>query len=132
MTLAGGLDRRHTSIREFVDQFSLSPEARTAISDELPTPALAEERFRFDFDEFNNQVGYRSLELDNGALVMAQSSEFDQVFHQEVLNAKEQPGANSENRSSGISANISRPLCRPNLWQDMSIRTTFPGFLRCR
>jgi hypothetical protein len=55
----------------------------------LPTPAVAEERFRFDFDEFNKQVGYRSLELDNGALVMAQSAEFDQVFHQEVLNAKE-------------------------------------------
>ena len=46
-------------------------------TEQLPAPAVAEERFRFDFDQFNSQVGYRSLELDNGALVMAQSSEFD-------------------------------------------------------
>jgi len=85
VTLAGGLKGKNTSIREFEDQFGLSVAAKDAINTELRSPASADERFRFDFDEFNKQVGYRSLELDNGALMMAQSAEFDHIFHQEVL-----------------------------------------------
>jgi hypothetical protein len=85
VTLAAGLNGKNTSIRQFEDQFGLSSTARDAIKRELRSPASADDRFRFDFDEFNNQVGYRSIELDNGALMMAQSAEFDDVFHQEVI-----------------------------------------------
>jgi hypothetical protein len=88
VTLAGGLKGKSTSISEFEERFGLSKAARDAINGELKTPALAEEHFRFDLDEFNNQVGYRSLELDNGAMMIAQSAEFDDVFHQEILDKK--------------------------------------------
>ena len=85
VTLAGSLRGRNISIREFEEQFDLSDDAKEAINSELRSPDLAQEKFRFDFEEFNEQVGYRSLELDNGALMMAQSVEFNEVFHQEIL-----------------------------------------------
>ena len=88
VTLAGALKGRNTSISEFEGRFLLSDAAREAINNELRTPGVAEERFRFDFEEFNNQVGHRCLELDNGALMTAPSADFDRVFHQEVLDKK--------------------------------------------
>jgi hypothetical protein len=89
VTLARALRGRNTSITEFEAHFGLSDEAREAINREVKPPALVEQRFRFDPEEFDEQVGYRYLELDNGALMTAQSAEFDQVFHQEVLDEEE-------------------------------------------
>lgn len=85
VTLAGNLGGQRTSIQEFADRFGLSKPARDAIQRELKNPRLADERFRFDANEFQSQVGYRSIELDNGAVLTSQSSEFDEVFQQEVL-----------------------------------------------
>jgi hypothetical protein len=44
---------------------------------------MAQEFFRFDLTEFKTLIAYKSVELSNGALLTAQSSEFDKVFHQE-------------------------------------------------
>jgi hypothetical protein len=90
VTLAGSLRNRQTSIADFEEQFGLSPEARTAIERELRNPALTQERFRFDPDEFKNQVGFRSVQLDNGALMTAESGEFDDVFEKEVVDERTQ------------------------------------------
>jgi hypothetical protein len=90
VTLAGSLKGKKTSIREFMERFGLSLAAVSAIGSELKTPNLAEERFQFDLNEFNSQVGYRSVELDNGGMLTAQTAEFDKVFHREVLNEKKQ------------------------------------------
>ena len=89
VTLAKNLRGKNTSIRAFQDRFELSDAARTAINSELRSPNLVDEAFQFDADEFNDQVGYRTLELDNGALMTAQSGTFDQIFHEEVLNPEE-------------------------------------------
>lgn len=88
VTLAGSLRGKRTSITEFEQRYTLSAEARAAIRKELKSPRLADERFQFDGDEFDALVGYRSIELDNGAMMTAQSSEFDQVFHPEVIDER--------------------------------------------
>lgn len=88
VTLAKSLRGRQTSINEFMAQFGLSPEAQSAVLGVLPDPAIAEERFRFDPDEFRNQVAFRSVQLDNGGLLTAESSEFEEVFTREVINAR--------------------------------------------
>jgi hypothetical protein len=88
-TLAKNLRGRNTSIQQFQDRFELSEAARDAINSELRSSSLVEEVFQFDLDEFNEQVGYRTLELDNGALMTAESGDFNQIFHQEVLNPEE-------------------------------------------
>jgi hypothetical protein len=90
VTLAGTLKGKKTSIREFMERFGLSEAATEAIRSELKAPNLAEERFQFDLDEFKNQVGYRSVELDNGGMLTAQTAEFDKVFHREILDDKKQ------------------------------------------
>lgn len=85
-TLAGGLKGQRTSIDEFSERFSLSPASKEAIRGELRSPTLATERFQFDWNEFNALIGYRSVELDNGGMMTAPSSDFDKVFHQEIIN----------------------------------------------
>jgi hypothetical protein len=90
VTLAGSLKGRSISIQDFEQQFGLSPAARQAIDKELSMPGLATENFQFDFDEFSTQVGYRSVELNNGGVLTAQSSDFDNVFHREVVDPKAQ------------------------------------------
>ena len=86
VTLAGSLRKQNMNVVEFGDRFNLSSEAMTAIRNELKTQGAAVERFQFDAQEFNSEIGYRSIELSNGGILTAQSSEFDSVFHQEFVN----------------------------------------------
>ena len=88
VTLSKSMKSRQTSISEFMDQFGLSPEAQSAVLNGLRDPAVAEERFRFDQDEFRSQVAFRSVQLDNGGLLTAESAEFDDVFTREVINPR--------------------------------------------
>jgi hypothetical protein len=44
---------------------------------------VAEEQFRFDMDEFKSHIGYRSVELNNGGMLTAETDEFENVFHKE-------------------------------------------------
>jgi hypothetical protein len=85
VTLAGGLKGRRISINDFSKQFELSEAARQAIADEIKQPDILAERFQFDATEFAEQVPYRSVELDSGALLTAQSSDFDKVFERQVV-----------------------------------------------
>ena len=84
-TLASGLAGQKLSINTFGDQFNLSRHAREAITNELRTLRAAQELFEFDIREFRNLIAYKSVELDNGALLTAESSEFDDVFHKRFL-----------------------------------------------
>jgi hypothetical protein len=88
VTLAGALQGKPTSIRDFEKHFGLSNSAIQLIETELKTPGLAEERFQFDHDEFKSHVAYRSLELNNGAMLTAPSSDFDKVFRREPIDGK--------------------------------------------
>ncbi len=85
VTLARSLKGKKLSIKEFVEKFGLSDEARAMIFHEVPIPGVIEERFEFDLKEFKAQVAYRSVELNSGATLTAQSSEFDKVFSRENL-----------------------------------------------
>lgn len=88
VTLAKSIRGRQTSIKEFMEQFGLSPEAQNAVLGVIRDPEVAEERFRFDVDEFRNQVAFRSVQLNNGGLLTAESTEFDEVFSREIINPK--------------------------------------------
>jgi hypothetical protein len=85
VTLARSLRNKRISIRDFEDQFGLSNEAREVIESQFPNTDIAEEKFKFDFDEFNGEVAYRSVQLNNGGLLTAQSGEFDDVFQREIV-----------------------------------------------
>lgn len=46
---------------------------------QLRDPALAAERFLFNWTEFSTQIAYLSVELDNGTIVTAEASQFNDV-----------------------------------------------------
>jgi hypothetical protein len=84
VTLAGGQAGRRTSAREFVQRLGMSGDASTAILSEIK-PQLADENFQFSADEFKKHVVYRSVELDNGGIMTAETEGFDRIFTSEVV-----------------------------------------------
>lgn len=87
-TLAASLTRRRLSIRDFADQFNLPASARAAIVTEFKNLKVFDEKFQFDPDEFARLVAYRSVKLDSGGLLTAESADFDKVFHREPLDGQ--------------------------------------------
>ncbi|MBW4092461.1 MAG: hypothetical protein HIU82_15340 [Proteobacteria bacterium] len=84
-TLANGLGGQRLSIDSFAQQFNLTRAAKDAVVRELKNPRSAQETFEFDLTEFRNLIAYKSVELSNGALLTAESSEFDDVFQKRVV-----------------------------------------------
>lgn len=82
--LAPALAGKATSIEKFCGRFGLSEEAQQAIRDQLPNDAVFQERFRFDSNEFSSHIAVRSVELSNGAILMAPSANFEAVFEKTV------------------------------------------------
>lgn len=83
--LANGLAGKPITINTFAGQFNLSDAAKTALVTSLKNPKTANEQFILDISEFRNYVAYRSVQLDNGALLTAESSGFDDVFERQNL-----------------------------------------------
>lgn len=87
--LAGGLAGQRISINSLASQFNLSQAARNAIAAELKSPRVSQEVFQLDISEYQKIIAYKSVELDNGALLTAQVSAFDNVFQQETTDGPE-------------------------------------------
>jgi hypothetical protein len=87
--LVGGLAGQRTSIDSLAAQFNLSPAARAAIAVELKSPRVGQEMFQVDISEYRKIIAYKSVELNNGALLTAQVSDFDKVFQQEANDGPE-------------------------------------------
>lgn len=85
-SLVGGQDGRRQSVNQLVDRLGLSDPAKTVLKSQFAREELLDETFQFDNEEFRRFVLYRGVELDNGALLMAEDSRFNQVFErQEVV-----------------------------------------------
>ena len=84
--LSSGLGGQKLSINQIAARFSLSEPAQAAAHKGVGSaPALAKEIFSFDADEFKAIVAFKSVELDNGATLTAESDRFDTVFHKEQI-----------------------------------------------
>jgi len=83
--LLRGLDGRSVSARQVLNQFALSQRATELIEQQFPRPDLMSEVFVFERDEFERHVTYRAVELDNGGLLLAEDSRFEQVFAEEMI-----------------------------------------------
>ncbi|MEX2167669.1 MAG: hypothetical protein WD851_00035 [Pirellulales bacterium] len=80
-----GKTRSATAI---IKRLGLSDQAAEAITDAYARPELMSESFRFEADEFERHALYRAVELDTGALLLAEDARFDDVFHTELLVAE--------------------------------------------
>jgi len=86
--LMRGQNGRTSSTRAILHRLGLSEQATAAVERAFPRPELLNENFRFDAIEFSRHLLYRTVELDNGAVLMADDSNFDSVFQTERLIAE--------------------------------------------
>lgn len=83
--LAKNLDGKNLSINDFVEQLHLSDSSKELVFKQLKNLAIADEKFTFDVKEFRSHISYRSLEIDNGAIISAPMETFDDCFQETKL-----------------------------------------------
>jgi hypothetical protein len=83
--LAANLNGKIISGSSFAEKFHLSAEATDSLRHSLKSDKLFNEQFKFTSDEFAQHVAFRSVELDNGALMTAEATSFNDVFTQQAL-----------------------------------------------
>ena len=81
-------DGRTRSARAFLERLGLSDEGMNAVVRAFARPELIDESFRFEADEFSKHISYRMVELNNGAMLMAEDARFDEVFQYEPVVAE--------------------------------------------
>jgi hypothetical protein len=69
------------SISDFCDHFALSEAARQTIKGSLTKPSLFSKKFMFDAAQFKMAAPFRTVEMDNGAILTAPNDEFESIFH---------------------------------------------------
>lgn len=79
--LAGNLPNRALTIADFCDHFHFSKETKQLVLSQVK-PQLANERFRFDAQEFARHLAYKRVELNNGAVLTAPADRFGQIFRE--------------------------------------------------
>lgn len=80
-SLAKGIfSGKQVSINSFCDHFGFSKPTRETIVNQLSKPSLAGKLFVFQPNEFADKLPYRTVEMDNGAMLTAPSDEFNKVF----------------------------------------------------
>jgi hypothetical protein len=98
VTLATGLQGQRISINDFGQRLQLSTQARDAIAREVQGVNTVNEKFQFDHAEFVRQVAYRTIELDSGALLTAESGAFERVFQRQQTAAAGQERFTTEGK----------------------------------
>jgi len=83
VTLAKALKGRKSTILGFEAMMNLSQAAQSAINEHATE--FLNDQFQLDWKEFSDYLAYRSIELDNGGMLTAESSKFDDVFQREPL-----------------------------------------------
>jgi len=72
-----------TSINEFCNHFGFSESTKNTIVAQLPKQSLADKTFSFDPSVFKERLPYRTVEIENGAILTAPSADFAEVFQVE-------------------------------------------------
>jgi hypothetical protein len=88
-TLASGLGKETISVEEFCNRYGFTQDAKAAVVKQLDRADLAADNFQFDPAEFTKQLPYRTVELDNGAMLTAEAASFDNVFDHKVVEGGE-------------------------------------------
>lgn len=76
------------SAQQIFSRLGLSTQAVDAMSHAYPRGELLSDRFAFDLDEFNRHISFRTVELDNGAILTADDARFDEVFRHDRVAAE--------------------------------------------
>lgn len=83
--LARSLNGQMMSMDNFGERFGLSEKTREALSTTLKDPKLSFTQFRFSSEEFGRHIRYRSLQINNGAVLTAPVDKFDDCFERKEV-----------------------------------------------
>ncbi len=81
--LLSAANGRRLSPETVCTNMNLSEAAREALREAMPRTELFSEMFEFSSEEYSRHIQYRSVELDNGARLVADNSKFDDIFRTE-------------------------------------------------
>ena len=84
--LVHGLDGQILNVPDFVRRYGLSNEAEKEINKNFRNPKLAQEKFMFNTLVFKNELPYKSIELNTGVVLTAETQKFDKLITSEVIN----------------------------------------------
>ncbi|MCL5429293.1 MAG: hypothetical protein M1347_05780 [Chloroflexi bacterium] len=83
------LDGQRFSINQLFQRFNLPQNARESILSVLPGERTASDVFAIDAEEFRRHASFASVELDTGAMMIAPSDQFEDVFEKTTINENE-------------------------------------------
>lgn len=83
--LAKNLAGKNISIDGFSNQFHLSDDAKKLIQKQLKSSRLKSDKFQFDLSEFTKHLSYKTLEIDNGAILTAPMEKFEECFQEQAV-----------------------------------------------
>jgi hypothetical protein len=75
----------NTTAARIFQNLGLSADAVAVITEAMPRADLVTETFKFDRAEFDSYVAYRSVELDNGGVMIADNADFESIFRSERI-----------------------------------------------
>jgi hypothetical protein len=78
--LMSSYDGRVVTARKLGQGLGLGEAAMQTLEDAMPRRELFDQKFKFDATEFEKLVQYRSITLDNGAVLTADNTRFNDVF----------------------------------------------------
>ena len=78
-------DGKVRSPRQFLSQLAVSEDGMAAVERTFARPELMDQSFCFDTLEFDRHISYRMVELNTGAILMAEDTKFDRVFQSESV-----------------------------------------------
>jgi hypothetical protein len=77
--LSKAMNGKMVSARSFAEHLGLSERSQEALFGHVKY-GLHDEKFKFNFEEFNSLIAFKTIELDNGAFLSAEAKSFDEVF----------------------------------------------------
>jgi hypothetical protein len=83
--LFGGFDRKVSSAKSILSQLTISKATQDVVMKNYPQARLFEESFRFVGAEFSKHLAFKTVELDNGALMTALADEFEGIFEKQPV-----------------------------------------------
>lgn len=72
---------KKTTARRILQDLGVPDEGVAAVAHSMSRPELMNERFELVAEEFILAAPFRTVELDTGAMLLAETARFDQVFH---------------------------------------------------
>lgn len=78
--LARSLDGQSITMENFAERFALSNKTQSAVISKLQDSSYQFDQFIFSAEEFSKHVRYRTIQINNGAILSAPINKFDDCF----------------------------------------------------